>query len=64
VNPSTTTRAPATEERCACGNLVAKITREGVEILCRRCKRVHRIPWPPAQRPIHARGGREMRGRC
>ncbi len=33
------------DERCACGNLVAKVTSDGVEILCRRCKRVHRIPW-------------------
>ncbi len=40
--------APATttaDERCVCGNLVAKVTPRGVEILCRRCKRVHRIPW-------------------
>ena len=35
----------AADERCVCGNLVAKITPAGVEILCRRCKRTHRIPW-------------------
>lgn len=65
MNPSTTAaRAPATEERCACGNLVAKITPAGVEILCRRCKRVHRIPWQPTQRPTHARDGPAMRRRC
>jgi phage FluMu protein Com len=34
------------EERCLCGNLLAKVSREGIEILCRRCKRIHRIPWP------------------
>ena len=34
-----------TEERCTCGNLVAVRCEEGVEILCRRCKRIHRIPW-------------------
>ena len=34
------------EERCLCGSLVAKVSLEGVEILCRRCKRIHRIPWP------------------
>jgi hypothetical protein len=44
--------------------MVAKITLEGVEILCRRCKRVHRIPWQPAQRPTHARDGPAMRRRC
>ncbi len=35
----------AADERCVCGSLVAKITPAGVEILCRRCKRTHRIPW-------------------
>ena len=34
------------EERCLCGNLLAKVSPDGIEILCRRCKRVHRIPWP------------------
>jgi len=33
------------EERCRCGNLLAKVTPEGIEILCRRCKRIHRISW-------------------
>ena len=33
------------EERCYCGNLVARISPAGVEILCRRCRRIHRIPW-------------------
>lgn len=36
------------DERCVCGNLVARVSRDGVEILCRRCKRIHRIPWPRA----------------
>jgi phage FluMu protein Com len=34
------------EERCLCGNLIAKVSLDGVEILCRRCKRIHLIPWP------------------
>jgi hypothetical protein len=38
----------AADERCVCGSLVAKLTPAGVEILCRRCKRVHRIPWAAA----------------
>jgi len=31
------------EERCECGNLIAKITEDTVEVKCRRCKRVHII---------------------
>ena len=38
------------DERCLCGNLVAKVSLEGVEILCRRCKRIHLIPWPGERR--------------
>jgi phage FluMu protein Com len=38
------------EERCLCGNLLAKVSLDGVEILCRRCKRIHRIPWPGQRR--------------
>ena len=38
------------EERCLCGSLLAKVSRNGVEILCRRCKRIHRIPWPQERR--------------
>lgn len=33
------------DERCLCGSLVAKLSPKGVEILCRRCKRIHVIPW-------------------
>ena len=32
------------DERCECGNLVAKLTAETVEIKCRRCKRIRVIP--------------------
>ena len=32
------------DERCECGNLVAKLTEETVEIKCRRCKRIRVIP--------------------
>ena len=38
------------DERCLCGNLVAKVSLDGVEILCRRCKRIHLIPWPGERR--------------
>jgi phage FluMu protein Com len=30
--------------RCACGNLLARLVRGGVEIKCRRCRRVVTIP--------------------
>jgi phage FluMu protein Com len=30
--------------RCLCGSLMAKITARGVEIKCRRCKRLQVIP--------------------
>ncbi len=30
--------------RCGCGNLLAKLTQVGVEIKCRRCKKVTIIP--------------------
>jgi len=32
------------DERCECGNLIAKLTDKTVEIKCRRCKRIHIIP--------------------
>jgi phage FluMu protein Com len=50
------------EARCHCGNLLARLTPRGVEIKCRRCKRVHVVPLaaamakrrrgsPPAEQP-------------
>jgi phage FluMu protein Com len=30
--------------RCACGSLMARLTRAGVELKCRRCKRVVVVP--------------------
>ncbi len=32
------------ELRCKCGNLVAKATHRGIELKCKRCKRIHIIP--------------------
>lgn len=32
------------ERRCLCGSLLAKITAQGVELKCRKCKRVQLIP--------------------
>ncbi|MCJ7510159.1 MAG: hypothetical protein MUP14_04625 [Dehalococcoidia bacterium] len=42
------------EERCLCGSLLAKVSPGGVEILCRRCKRIHRIRWSAERRRIAA----------
>jgi hypothetical protein len=33
------------ECRCHCGNLLARLRLEGVELKCRRCKRMVLIPW-------------------
>ena len=32
------------ELRCECGNLVARLVEDGLEIKCRRCKRILVIP--------------------
>jgi phage FluMu protein Com len=42
------------DERCLCGSLVAKLSPRGVEILCRRCKRIHVIPWSEEREPTLA----------
>ena len=33
------------EARCHCGQLVAKLHRDGVELKCKRCKRIVSIPY-------------------
>ena len=38
-------RGAGRENRCACGSLLARITPEGVELKCRRCKRIVLVPW-------------------
>jgi phage FluMu protein Com len=32
------------EYRCLCGSLLAKITSQGIELKCRKCKRLQIIP--------------------
>lgn len=48
ANPTQAAKAesatPLQDERCECGNLLCKVSRETVEIKCRRCKRIHVIP--------------------
>jgi len=36
------------DERCPCGSLLARLRSSGVELKCRRCKRVVVIPWSTA----------------
>jgi phage FluMu protein Com len=44
LNPVPATQTHKAEEvRCHCGGLLAKITAKGIEIKCRRCKRVRVI---------------------
>ena len=31
---------PAEQCRCECGNLLAKMVPDGIEVKCRRCKRI------------------------
>ncbi|MGH8005613.1 MAG: hypothetical protein ACREQ3_01220 [Candidatus Binatia bacterium] len=40
-SPATSAR----ESRCRCGNMLARLRPEGVELKCRRCKRMVVIPW-------------------
>ncbi len=42
TNPGATER---TEARCECGQLIAKLRSDGVELKCKRCKRIVLIPF-------------------
>ena len=42
-------KAQALDYRCECGGLMAKIIPAGIEIKCRRCKRIHCIPFENVQ---------------
>jgi hypothetical protein len=47
----TTTKTPAPERpqdnetRCECGQLIAKVAEGGLELKCKRCKRIVVIPF-------------------
>jgi|GEM_PF-2309032 len=34
----------ATDIRCTCSNMIGRLTQRGIEVKCRRCKRIHVIP--------------------
>ena len=40
----------ARDRRCDCGKLAARVTAEGVEIKCSRCKRVMVVSWKEVPR--------------
>ncbi len=41
------------EARCDCGHLVAKLLTSGVELKCKRCKRLVIIPYTIEQQQQH-----------
>ena len=45
VDHPTNDRVDAMETRCECGHLVAKLRKDGVELKCKRCKRLVLIPF-------------------
>lgn len=36
---------PSQETRCECGQLIAKVCGDGIELKCKRCKRIVVIPF-------------------
>ena len=64
TKPGSTDRA---EARCECGQLIAKLRNDGVELKCKRCKRIVVVPYSMARRDagvvpnIHLRGKQQPR---
>ena len=46
--------------RCVCGSLVARVVADGIELKCRRCKRMLLVPLTPE---IARRSGAPLRVR-
>jgi len=44
TQPAFPSSCDSEDYRCLCGSLMAKITPMGVEIKCRKCKRIQLIP--------------------
>jgi hypothetical protein len=42
---STLERNQSLETRCECGQLIAKVCEQGLELKCKRCKRIVVIPF-------------------
>jgi phage FluMu protein Com len=45
----TSDRCQSDETRCECGQLIAKIVEVGLELKCKRCKRIVTIPFASIQ---------------
>jgi len=43
--PTTSHSADFGESRCECGQLIAKVRGQGLELKCKRCKRIVVIPF-------------------
>ena len=46
-SPALTINKPtedSSEIRCRCSNMIGRLTARGIEVKCRRCKRIHVIP--------------------
>lgn len=50
MNSTKTGATEGTDARCECGQLIAKLRQDGVELKCKRCKRIVVIPYSPARR--------------
>ena len=45
ARPSQSNCSPQKETRCECGQLIAKVVGGGLELKCKRCKRIVMIPF-------------------
>ena len=45
MNSTESSTPDRSEARCECGQLIAKLRRDGVELKCKRCKRILVIPY-------------------
>jgi phage FluMu protein Com len=58
------------ECRCVCGSLIARLGADGIELKCRRCKRLHVVAWsdvtlaPNAEARGPARSRAQERAAC
>ncbi|OLB24490.1 MAG: hypothetical protein E6K58_05665 [Nitrospirae bacterium] len=50
MNSAKTGSTDRAEARCECGQLIAKLRNDGVELKCKRCKRIVVVPYSMAGR--------------
>jgi len=50
MNSAKTGATDRAEARCECGQLIAKLRNDGVELKCKRCKRIVVVPYSMAGR--------------